>query len=143
MHGPRLSWCRIPQISPILKNLFNNILDTGIVPSSWGKTILCPIHKSGSIQDPSNFRGIALINTMYKIFSIILNKRLYRWVEQNGKLDEAQAGFRAGYSTVDNIFSLSAVVQKYLSRRRGGCIVCIWIFKRPLIRWSIINYFRV
>lgn len=62
---------------------------------------------------------------MYKVFSSILNKRLYSWVEDNEKLDESQAGFRAGYSTIDNIFSLSAVVQKYLSKRGGrySCLV--------------------
>ena len=54
---------------------------------------------------------------MYKIFSSILNKRLYAWVVENEKFDESQAGFRAGYSAIENIFSLSAVIQKYLSRR--------------------------
>ena len=49
---------------------------------------------------------------MYKLFSILLNKRLYRWAEENGKLDEAQAGFRSGYLVVQNIFSLSACVEK-------------------------------
>ena len=63
---------------------------------------------------------------MYKIFSIILNKRLYSWAEENEKLDEAQAGFRAGYSAVDNIFSLSAVCQKYLSKG-GGRFYCLYV----------------
>ena len=93
------------EISPILKDFFNNVLDSDVFPPALGRGILCPIHKSGSISDPSNFRGIALKNTMYKLFSIILNKRLYAWAEENGKLDEAQAGFRSGYSVVDNIYS--------------------------------------
>ena len=41
-------------------------------------------------------------------------------------LDEAQAGFRSGYSVLDNIFSLSACVQKYLSRR-GGRFYCLYV----------------
>ena len=63
---------------------------------------------------------------MYKLFSIILNKRLYTWAEQNGKLDEAQSGFRSGYSVVDNVFSLSAMIQKYLSRK-GGRFYCLYV----------------
>ena len=63
---------------------------------------------------------------MYKIFSIILNKRLSAWVEENEKLDESQAGFRAGYSAIDDIFILSVVIQKYLSRR-GGRFYCLYV----------------
>ena len=62
------------EISPILKDHFNRILEAGIFPAAWGRSILCLIHKSGLMSDPSNFRGISLINTMYKLFSIILNK---------------------------------------------------------------------
>ena len=35
------------------------------------------------------------------------------------KIDESQAGFRRGYSTIDNIFILQCIVQKYLTRKRG------------------------
>ena len=108
------------EISPILTILFNNILNSGNFPPAWGRSIICPIHKSGSVTDPSNFCGIGLMNTMYRLFSIILNNRLYKWAEENSKLDEVQAGFRSGYSVVDNIFSLSACVQKCLSRRGGA-----------------------
>ena len=87
-------WSKL--IAPILKDLFNSILDTGVSPKSFGETVLRPIHKSGPTSDPNNFRGIALVNSMHKIFSSILNKRLYSWVEDNKKLDESQAGFRAG-----------------------------------------------
>ena len=75
------------EISPILKDIFNSILDNGVSPKSFGESVLCPIHKSGLIIDQNNFRGIALINKMNKIFSSILNKRLYSWVEENEKLD--------------------------------------------------------
>ena len=70
-------------IAPILKDVF---LDSGVCPKSFGETILCPLHKSGPTSDPNNFRGISLVNTMYKIFSSILNKRLYAWFEENEKL---------------------------------------------------------
>ena len=51
---------------------------------------------------------------MYKIVSNIVNKRLCTWPEANGKIDEAQAGFRSGYSTIDNMFSLQSMIKKYM-----------------------------
>ena len=63
---------------------------------------------------------------MYNIFSNIINARLYSWAEENNQIDEAQSGFRHGYSAIDNIFCLSAMVQKYLSRK-GGRLYCLYV----------------
>ena len=38
--------------------LFNNILKTGVYPSRWTESVLCPIYKKGCPTDPSNYRGI-------------------------------------------------------------------------------------
>jgi hypothetical protein len=74
------------------------------------------VYKSGPQDDPSNYRGISFINVMYKIFSYIIYHRLYNWAEKFDNIDESQAGFRAGYSTIDNIFILQSMVQKYISK---------------------------
>ena len=60
----------------------------------------------------------------------IMTVRLASWADLNDVIDESQAGFRKGYSTIDNIFSLQALVQKYLCRERGR-FYCIFVdFKR-------------
>jgi hypothetical protein len=69
------------------------------------------VYKSGPQDDPSNYRGISLINVMYKIFSNIIYDRIYNWAEKVDKIDESQAGFQAGYCTIDNIFILQSMVQ--------------------------------
>ena len=102
---------------PFLLVLFNNIFNSGIFPESWCESITSPIHKSGPINEPENYRAILTI-------------RLTDRAETNNVLDESQAGFRNGYSTMDNVFSLQALVQKYLCRDRGR-FYCIFIdFKR-------------
>ena len=116
----------ISQIAPTLTTIINTILNTGVFLKSWGESVICPIHKSGSHSDPSNYRGISLLNTMYKIVSTIINNRLYIWAEENNEIDEGQAGFRRGYATVDNIFNLQAMVQKYISQK-GDRFYCIYI----------------
>ena len=81
--------------------------------------IIVPVHKSGSKEDPLNHRCISLINVMYKLFSNIIYDRLCTWAEQFSKIDEAQAGFRTGYSTTDSIFILQSMVHKYTSKPGG------------------------
>ena len=101
-----------------------------MLPEDWCKNIICPLHKSGLQTNPENYRGISLINSISKIFTGILTLRLQNWAEENGVVDESQAGFRKGYSTTDNIFSLHALVQKYLCHSKGRCY-CIFIdFRR-------------
>ena len=40
----------------ILTKLFNKIIDHGEFPESWGESILCPIFKKGSVNDPNNYK---------------------------------------------------------------------------------------
>jgi hypothetical protein len=39
-------------------------------------------------------------------------------------LAESQAGFRKGYSTIDHIFTLNAIVDKSFSKRGGKLYAC-------------------
>lgn len=110
---------------PFLTRLFNEIFDKGVVPESFGESIISPIHKKGSLDDPGNFRGISLINTLCKIFMGIMSKRLQNWCDTYNVIDESQSGFRMHYSTIENIFCLQAVSQKYLSKPK-----ILWSFHR-------------
>ena len=110
--------------------MFNEIYDKGELPPNWCENIICPIYKSGPQKDPANFCGISLINSISKVFTGILTTRLQKWAEENSVLDESQAGFRKQYSTTYNIFSLHAIIQKYLCRPRGR-FYCIFVdFRR-------------
>jgi len=108
---------------PIMTIMFNHIFNTGIFPDDWADSVICPLHKSGSRSDPNNYRGISLINIVCKVFSSVLNARLYTWAEANDKIDESQAGFRKGYSTIDNLFTLNGIIRKYLTKKRDRIYV--------------------
>ena len=67
-----------------------------------------------------------MIDIFNKILTDMMYKRLYSWAEEFDKIDETQAGFRKEYSTVDNLFTLLAMGQKYLSKR-GGRFYCLFV----------------
>ena len=119
-----------PTLVTFLCVLFNTIFNTGIYPSTWCQSLIFPLHKRGDQNNPNNYRGIALLNIISKIFSSILNTRLSQWAESNDLIPEAQAGFRKEYSTIDHIFSLQAIVQKYLSKSRGRFYVLFVDFSK-------------
>ena len=114
----------------IMVKLFNVIFDSGLFPDTWTKGIIIPIHKHGPKDNPENYRGITLLPIFSKIYISVINKRITNWADENDKINEAQAGFRAGYSTIDNIFTLYATIQKYTSKRKGKLYVAFLDFKK-------------
>jgi len=106
-------------VMPYLCSLFNKVLFSGVYPTQWSKAILCPIYKKGLMSNPENFRGISLLPIVGKVFAKIINMRLVNWAEVNNMQHEEQAGYKRGYCTVDQIFNLQSLVQKYLCRAKG------------------------
>jgi sorting nexin-29 len=93
-----------------LHQLIVKIWINEIVPEEWNLGIICLINKKGDVMTCSNYRGINLLCTTYKIFSNILFKRLAPYVED--VIGDYQCGFHQGRSTSDQIFNLHQVFEK-------------------------------
>lgn len=106
------------ELSANLTYLFNNILESGIIPQRFEEALIFPIYKKGCRANPENYRGISFLNASYKIFTAILQSRLTAWIDTNHLLKEYQAGFRPGYSTVDHVFVLTSIVESFLLRNK-------------------------
>jgi hypothetical protein len=65
---------------------------TGHAPEERNMAVVSPMHKKGSRNDCSNYRGISLLNSCYKIYSKILNNRISKIAEKIILLDN-QNGF--------------------------------------------------
>jgi hypothetical protein len=48
--------------------LFNRSLASCVVPDRWKLSFVTPIFKSGKRNDVSNYRGIAILSTVSKLF---------------------------------------------------------------------------
>ena len=122
--GPDLILNEFIKYSPtdmlnVICKYFNLVLDSGIVPKEWTVGLIIPIYKNkGDLDDPDNYRGITLLSCMSKLFTMIINKRLSDFLEDNKLLVEEQAGFRDGYSTLDHIFSLHCIIDSFLSAKK-------------------------
>ena len=82
-------------------------MESGIVPTDWTIGIIKPLYKKkGDINDVNNYRGITLLSCMGKLFTSILNSRLYTYLTSENILGNEQAGFRPKHSTLDHIFAL-------------------------------------
>ena len=59
------------------------------------------IFKKGNTEDLKNYRPISLLNTLYKIFAAIIQRRLAKHLDKH--LQKTQYGFRKDKSTADAI----------------------------------------
>jgi hypothetical protein len=93
-----------------MHELVTRIWNDEELPEEWRTSIMCPLYKKGDKLECGNYRGIALLNTAYKIFANILYKRFLPYSESN--VGEYQGGFRVGRSTTDQLFSIRQILEK-------------------------------
>ena len=111
---------------PIYLQLFNLILDTGVVPESWALGDILPIYKNkGNINLPENYRPVTLLSCLGKLFTSILNTRLNNYAEKYEIICHNQAGFRRGLSTSDNLFILQSLFE--ISKSCKNKLFCAFV----------------
>jgi len=96
------------------------------------------IFKKGNDKEPSNYRPIALLNSLLKLFTSIIQERLLQWCEEHAILPEAQAGFRKNRGCVDQIFTLNAILQ--IGTRRSGIYALYVDFAKAFDVLITVNY---
>ena len=81
-----------------------------IAPAKWRKTKLKVLLKKGDPLDPSNYRPIASLPILYKLFSRCLCARIGKTLDSEQSCD--QAGFRKDYSCDDHLFVVRQLAEK-------------------------------
>ncbi|BES92819.1 Reverse transcriptase (RNA-dependent DNA polymerase) [Nesidiocoris tenuis] len=86
-------------ISEPLTSLINDCLELGVFPDILKISKVIPVHKTGPTNRAENFRPIALIPLLAKVFEKVLLARLWDFIDDLGILAEEQYGFRCGRTT--------------------------------------------
>jgi hypothetical protein len=79
------------------------------LPEQWKKPINVSIYRNGDKTDCSNYRGISLLSTSYKMLSNILPSRLSPYADEI--IRDHQCKFRRNMSTADQPFTLFPIRQ--------------------------------
>ena len=99
--------------------LFNTVLETGIIPTDWTIGIIKPLYKNkGDINYVNNYRGITLLSCLGKLFTSVLNTRLYSYLTTENIIGSEQVGFRPKHSTLDHIFALQILANFYINDKK-------------------------
>lgn len=83
----------------VIATLFNAFVDNGY-PSALNNMLFMPLHKKGDETQCDNYRGIALMHPLGRLFSKVVTARL--GADPHATRAASQAGFRSRYRVDDH-----------------------------------------
>ena len=89
---------RCELVKPLTK-IINQMLHTGIFPEQLKISKVLPLHKANDKMSLTNYRPIALLPSISKIFECVLLEQSTNHFTDNNLLSPHQYGFRAKHST--------------------------------------------
>ena len=101
-------------ISRMLFNIMESSVNTGVIPQILKSAFITPVHKGGSMAEPSNFRPISLTSHVIKTFERVQRRGIVNFLELYRKMDPNQHGSREGRSTLSQLLEHHEEVIKIL-----------------------------
>ena len=107
----------------ILHILFNLILETGDIPSTFKKALIVVLYKKGDRSECKNYRPISLLSHVYKLFMTIIGNRITE--DLYSCFPDSQAAYQPGRGTIEQIFALSQLIEKSIEYNKPLYMVFI------------------
>ena len=99
-----------------LVNFFNRLLPGKKMPDEWRRSMLVPLYKGkGDIKECENYQGIKLMSHFMKLWERVIEARIRKEVT----ITEQQFGFMPGRSTVDAIFCVRMLLEKWTEGQKA------------------------
>ena len=103
----------------MLEHIFNKCIYLGTWPTSFKTADIIPIYKDGAKNITSNYRPIALISNIAKIFEKIVLIRLQKFLLENKTVRDNQFGFMKNKGTEDALAFATNLIYSSLDRNKA------------------------
>ncbi|CAM5112852.1 unnamed protein product [Eretmochelys imbricata] len=113
------------EIASPLARIFNESVNSGVVPYDWRIANIVPIFKKGKNNDLDNYRPVSLTSVVCKVLEKILKEKVVKDIEVNGKWDTIQHGFTKGRSCQTNLISFFEKVTDFVDK--GNTVDLIYL----------------
>lgn len=113
----------VSELSKPLTVIFNKKFTSGNYPKKWGEGLISTIFKSGDRSQPGNHRGITLCSNLAKVYSMVLNERLAKFIERKKIGTKEQIAFQKKTRTSDHMFTLKSLIDVY-TKKNGKLFAC-------------------
>ena len=116
-------------LSTPLTNVFNESIESGIVPGIFKISKVAPVFKTGAVTDPGNYRPIAVLSPFAEILERLVYNQLSHFLEKENILFKHQFGFRKNYSTEQAILELTDNLKMKIDSNEAICSIFLDLSK--------------
>ena len=100
-------------LSPVLSNIFNISITSGVHPSKLKISKITPIFKSEDETDASNYQPISLFSNFNIVFEKLLYYRMKDFIDKNKLIHSSQYGFCKAHSPDHAILDIVDFTEQY------------------------------
>ena len=101
--------------------IYNQWIETGIVPNTLKVSQVTPVYKNGDATDPANYRPISTLSSFSKVFEKLIYNHLYTFLEKYGIFVLVSIWFRKGYSTEQAVLEITDSRKKAMDKQLVSC----------------------
>lgn len=106
------------EVSPIIRHLYNKVIETGRYPNAFKKAIVVPLNKSGDTTNAGDYRPISILTAYNKIIEKILYKKLSEFLTKYKILSDNQFGFRPKSNTECAVIEMTETIKKAIDAKK-------------------------
>ena len=117
------------ELASPLARLFQLCFNKGHMPAQWKVADVIPCYKKGDKHTPSNYRPISLLSVLSKVMERLINKAMWKHLDNHKLISDQQFGFRAGHSTSDALTYVAQRLTNTINNREEARVVCLDISK--------------
>ena len=107
----------------VLCRLYNSVMKLEVIPESWKRGIIVPIHKghNNSKSALENYRPVTLLSVILKLFEKVLHNRITLFLSKSNIIfpNMQQQGFQTNLSCISAAYTVQEVIQYNLDQ--GSC----------------------
>ena len=119
--GPRILKECAAVLAPHIDKLFKFIVRKSCYPGNLKIGRVTPVHKRGSVDDPTNYRPVTVLDNLEGVFEDVIKPQFEAWISEF--IPDWQYGFVSNYGTDDYGAALSFTLNDCIERRAEGILI--------------------
>ena len=117
----------LPTLTPVITEIVNSSLASGIFPKDLKSAIVQPLLKKASLDRDvlKNFRPVSNLSFLSKIIEKVVASRLLDHMIANNLMDPMQSAYRKGHSTETALLRVHNDIVSAVDKGHGVCLILL------------------